>query len=144
MAGQAEHLRLLAQDADDLTVIAAALQDAVGKIGDIRYEPQARRVTLLLNRFRWEAGERPGERVRAGLQFGCVLSARARKLRREAPGAVVELLTIEFQPAEPPGGTVLLTFAGGGELRLDVECVDAALADLSEPWPARGKPTHEA
>jgi hypothetical protein len=36
-------LRLLAQDADDLAVISAALQDAVAKIGDINFEPKARR-----------------------------------------------------------------------------------------------------
>ena len=32
-------LRLLAEDADDLTVISAALQDAVAKVGDIACEP---------------------------------------------------------------------------------------------------------
>lgn len=144
MAGQGDQLRLLAEDAEDLAVIAAAVQDAVGKIGDIQYEPSARRVTLALNRFRWEAGGRSGERVRAGLQFGGVLATQARKLRREVPEAVVELLTIEFQPGEAPGGTILLSFAGGGDLRLEVECIDAALADLSEPWPARRKPKHEA
>ncbi|MDR3514017.1 MAG: DUF2948 family protein [Caulobacteraceae bacterium] len=143
MVGQAEHLRLLAEDAEDLEVIAAALQDAVGRIGDIQYEAAARRVTLVLNRFRWEADGRAGERVRAGLQFGGVLSAKARKLRRDAPEAVVELLTIDFQPGEAPGGVIQLSFAGGGDLRLEVECIDAALADISEPWPAKRKPSHE-
>jgi len=37
-----EPLRLLAQDADDLAVISAALQDAVARIGDIRFEASAR------------------------------------------------------------------------------------------------------
>ena len=32
-------LRLLAQDADDLAVISAAMQDAVAKVGDIFFEP---------------------------------------------------------------------------------------------------------
>ena len=31
----------------------------------------------------------------------------------------------------------------GGDLRLEVECVDAALADLSDAWPARSAPAHE-
>lgn len=144
MAGEGEQLRLLAEDAEDLAVIAAALQDAVGRVGDIQYEPAARRVTLALNRFRWEAGARARERVRSGLQFGGVMSTQARKLRRDAPDAVVELLAIEFQPSEPPGGSVLLSFAGGGDLKLEVECLDVVLADLSEPWPARRKPNHEA
>jgi hypothetical protein len=139
-----EPLRLLAQDAEDLAVIAAALQDAVGKIGDVTYEAPARRLTLALNRFRWEAGGRGGERVRAGLQFGGVLSVKTRKLRRDAPDAVIELLTIGFEPGEAPGGTVTLSFAGGGDLRLEVECVDAAVADVSQPWPTRRKPAHES
>jgi hypothetical protein len=33
-------------------------------------------------------------------------------------------------------------FAGGGDLRIDVECLDAVLTDLSERWPARIAPTH--
>ena len=45
-------LRLLAQDADDLAVLSAALQDAVAKIGDIAFEPSARRLTVAFNRFR--------------------------------------------------------------------------------------------
>jgi hypothetical protein len=143
MARQGEQLKLLAEDAEDLAVVAAALQDAVGKIGDIRYEPAARRLTLVLNRFRWEAQGRSGERVRAGLQFGGVLAVQARKLRRDAPEAVVELLTIEFEPGEAPGGSIVLTFAGGGDLKLEVECIDAALADLTDPWPAKRKPKHE-
>ena len=68
-----EPLRLIAQDAEDLKLIAAALQDAVGRIGDIRYEPAGRRLTLALNRFRWEAGVKRGERVRTALQLGGVL-----------------------------------------------------------------------
>lgn len=135
-------LRLLAQDADDLEVLSAALQDAVAKIGDIRYEPAARRLTIAFNRYRWEATGRSRERVRAGLQFGCVLGVQARNLRRDADKAVVELLAMAFEPGEAPGGFVQLTFAGGGDLRLEVECIDAALADLSAAWPARSTPEH--
>jgi hypothetical protein len=135
-------LRLLAEDAEDLKVIAAALQDAVAKIGDIRFEAGPRRLTVAFNRFRWEAGG-ARERVRSGLQVGGVLSVQARRLRREAPRAVVELLTLAFEPGEAPGGVVTLTFAGGGDLRCAVECLDVVLADVSGPWPARGEPGHD-
>ncbi|HEX4196269.1 MAG TPA: DUF2948 family protein [Caulobacteraceae bacterium] len=135
-------LRLLAEDADDLGVISAALQDAVGQIGDISYEPDERRITLVLNRFRWEA-EAPGaERVRAALQFGSVMAVKARNLKREQPEAVVELLAVDFEPGDAPGGGVLLHFAGGGDLHLEVECIDAAMADLSDPWPCKRAPAH--
>ncbi len=143
MAKADDPLRLLAEDGEDLAVISAALQDAVIKLGDIRYEAAARRLTLAVNRFRWESGGRARERVRAGVQFGGVLAVKARKLRRDAPGAVVELLDVAFEPGDAPGGTVALTFAGGGDLRLEVECVDVILSDVSQAWPARGLPEHD-
>lgn len=135
-------LRLLAQDQDDLAVISAALQDAIAKVGDISYEAKARRLTIAFNRFRWEAGSR--QRVRSALQIGGVLSLQARKIRRDRRDAVVELLAIGFEADEPPGGVLTLSFAGGGDLRADVECVDAVLADVSEPWPTPRAPAHEA
>jgi len=134
-------LRLLAEDADDLAIISAALQDAVAKVGDISYEPRARRLTVAFNRFRWEAGVR--QRVRSALQLGGVLELKARKVRRDRPDAVVELLALTFEPGEAPGGAVTLSFAGGGDLRAEVECVDAVLADVSSPWPTPRKPGHE-
>lgn len=135
-------LRLLAQDAEDLAVISAALQDAVAKIGDIAFEPKARRLTVAFNRYRWERDERTHERVRTGLQLAGVLGVKSRKLRRDARGAVVELLAIGFEPGEAPGGAVVFTFAGGGDLRVEVECIEVVLADVSTPWPTPRTPTH--
>ncbi|HEX8569880.1 MAG TPA: DUF2948 family protein [Caulobacteraceae bacterium] len=139
----ARPLRLLAEDADDLQVISAALQDAIVKVGDILHEPQARRLTVVLNRFRWESSRH--ERVRAALQLGGVLDVKSRRIRREAKTAVLSLLAVTFEPngdAEDPGGTLVLTFAGGGDLRADVEALDAVLADLSAPWPTPRAPRH--
>ena len=109
-------LRLIAEDGEDLAVISAALQDAVCKIGDIRFEAAARRLTLGLNRFRWEVDGKAGERVRSGLQLNGVMQAQSRRLRREDKQAVISLLGVGFEPGEAPGGTIVLTFAGGGEL----------------------------
>ena len=55
----------------------------------------------------------------------------------------MELLAISFEPGEAPGGAIVLTFAGGGDLRVEVECVDAVLADLTQPWPTRRTPAHD-
>lgn len=134
-------LRLLAQDADDLAVISAALQDAVLKVGDIHFEAKARRLTVAMNRFRWEAGAR--QRVRTALQLGGVLTVQARKIRRDRKDAVLELLALTFDPGEAPGGVITFSFAGGGDLRGQVECIDAVLADVSEPWPTPRAPAHE-
>lgn len=134
-------LRLLAQDAADLQVISAAVQDAVAKVGDIVFEPRARRLTLAFNRYRWEAGG--GERVRSALQLGGVLNVQYRKIRRSAPDAVLELLAVTFEPGDAPGGVVTFAFAGGGDIRATVECIEAVLADVSPPWPTPRKPAHE-
>lgn len=134
-------LRLLAEDAGDLAVMSAALQDAITKVGDVRYEARARRLTIAFNRFRWESGVR--QRVRSALQVGGVLKVEARKIRRDSQDAVLELLTIGFEPGEAPGGVLTLNFAGGGDFRLQVECVDAVLADVSEPWPTPRTPAHD-
>ncbi len=136
-----EPLKLLAEDADDLAVVSAALQDAVAKVGDIGWEPKARRLTIAFNRFRWEAGQK--QRVRSALQLGGVMKVQTRKLRRERRDAVVELLALTFEPGEAPGGVLTFSFAGGGDLRAEVECVDAVLADLSQPWPTPRAPAHE-
>ena len=144
MAQSTPALRLLAEDAEDIQIISAALQDAVGRVGDIHYEPDGRRLTLVFNRFLWERKDAAaGGRVRSALQFGSVLSVKARKLKHEPKDAVVELLAVDFQPSEAPAGTVLLSFAGGADLAVEVECLDAVLADVSQPWPTRRSPSHE-
>ncbi len=134
-------LRLLAEDAGDLAILSAALQDAVLKVGDIVLEANARRLTLTVNRFRWEAA--PRQRVRAALQVGGVLGVGTRKIRRDAKEAILELLKVSFEPGEAPGGRIVFTFAGGGDLKAEVECVDAILADISDPWPTPRRPEHK-
>ncbi len=131
-------LRLLAADADDLQIMSAALQDSILRPVDIVWEKSARRVTLALSRFCWECG---GTRVMAAMQFGDVDAVKSRRLPR-GPETALELLAIDFEPVETPGGRVILMFAGGGDLRIDVECLDAVVTDLSERWPARIAPTH--
>ncbi|NBB52938.1 DUF2948 family protein [Rhizobium sp. CRIBSB] len=133
-----EPLRLLAQDADDLMIMSAALQDAILRPVDIVWEREARRVTLALSRFCWECG---GTRVMAAMQFGDVTAVKSRRLSR-GPDTALELLAIDFAPGEAPGGRVILMFAGGGDLRIDVECLDAVVADLSDRWPTAAPPQH--
>jgi hypothetical protein len=69
---------------------------------------------------------------------------KARNLRRDAADAVLVLLALTFEPGDAPGGLVVLSFAGGGDLRIEVECIDAAMADVTAPWPTPRAPRHEA
>ncbi|HAJ02427.1 MAG TPA: DUF2948 domain-containing protein, partial [Brevundimonas sp.] len=133
-----EPLRLLAMDVEDLQFVSAALQDAILRPVDIVWERSSRQVTLTLSRFCWECG---GTRVMAAMQFGDVTAVKSRQLPR-GPEQALELLALHFEPSEAPSGQVYLMFAGGGDLRIDVECLDVVLADLSDRWPAREKPSH--
>ena len=139
MSTEIEPLRLLAQDDHDLMIISAALQDAVLKARDIVWEKPARRVTITLTRFCWECG---GTRVGSALQFGDVTAVKSRRLPR-LPDSALELLAIHFEPAEAPGGRVILMFAGGGDLRIDVDCIDAVAVDVSDRWPTAAPPAHD-
>lgn len=139
-------LTLAAEDTADLEVISARLQDAVAKVKDLVYLPKRRRFAALFNRFQWEAGARRGNlRVQSGLHFDGVLSVKSHNIKRGAPDAVVSLLAIKFTPqsADDPAGAIELIFSGGGTLKLDVECIDAGLSDVSGVWAARGRPAHE-
>ena len=139
-------LRLLAEDDDDLQVISAALQDAILTVGEIAYEPQARRLTVALNRFCWECSVDEPVRIRAGLQLGGVLGVKSRDVKLDAKDAMLSILALTFVAAEAeedPGGVVLIHLAGDGDIRVEVECIDAVLSDLSEPWRAQASPAHE-
>ena len=138
---------LAATDAEDLTVISAKLQDAVARVGDLVWMPTSRRFAVLFNRFKWEdaQGKRSENvRVRSGLHFDGVMAAKSFKIMRGNPDAVLSLLAIQFLPkgGEDPGGMIVLVFAGGGAIKLDVENIDAELSDISGEWAALGKPSH--
>ena len=139
-------LRLLAETAEDLEVISAAIQDSVVKAGNLKYESRRNRFTLEINRFRWEAGAKrgDGERVRSLLAFDGVMGVKTRAVNKIDPEMILSLLQVSFTPAdEPPGGKVTLLFAGDGEIELDVEVLDATLLDSDYVWPTRRLPSHE-
>lgn len=136
-------LVLGAEDAEDLQVISARLQDAVARVGDLVWLPKQRRFAALFNRFKWESGQ--GLRVRSGLHFDDVISVQSHRIKRGDADAVVSLLAIQYTPkgGEDPGGVIELVFSGGGAIKLEVECIDAGLKDVSGEWAARGRPLHE-
>lgn len=138
-------LKLGAADAEDLEMLSARLQDAVGKLKDFVWLPKQRRFAVLVNRFRWEEAKGPGTRVRAVLRFDSVSKVQSVNIKQGAPDTVVSLLAIKFIPAaeNDPAGMIELALAGGGTIRLTVECIDAELSDQTGPWAARAKPDHE-
>lgn len=138
-------LKLLALDAEDLEVISAHVQDAVVRVADMGYARADHRFALLMNRFDWETGlakRDKGVRKRAALHFDAVQSVVTNGFDPAAPEGVLNLLAILFTPTDGPAGTVELSFAGGGTVRLGVECLEARLSDLGAAWAATAKPGH--
>jgi hypothetical protein len=138
-------LKLIALDTDDLEVISTHLQDAVVNVGDIVWLRSEKRVVLALNRFDWEAAstDHPQyQRRRTALRFERVNGVKCRSVQPKDKNAVLNLLSIEFQPADPPAGVVVLTFAGGAALRLEVECLEAEISDLGPAWATTHCPAH--
>ena len=143
-------LKLVALDAEDLAIVSAHLQDAVMRLDAITYQPKEKRFVMLLNRFDWPKAladgnaKRPGnERRRAAIRFERVRAVRRRDIAQATPDTVLSLLTIGFEATEAPAGHVTLMFAGGGAIRLDVECIEAELRDLGAVWSVTGRPDHD-
>jgi hypothetical protein len=145
-------LKLTALDVEDLAVISACLQDAISRVADTAYEPKRRRFAILFNRFRWEnegkpslggwSGPRTPERVRCAVHFDGVTAVRHRNINQANQQQLLDLLAIQTEEQRDGTVRIQLVFAGGAEMLLEAECVDCYLEDLSQPWPATGRPEH--
>lgn len=114
-------LRLRALDLDDLAVLSGAVEGARVRVADMTFERRRRRFAIAMTSF----GGRP-----AGLHFEGVLKVATRGIDRARPEAEVELRAIGCEPGADADATVVLAFAGGGSVRLDVECIEAYLAEM--------------
>jgi hypothetical protein len=151
-----DELKLVALDKDDIEVVSAHVQDAVVRVADILWQPREHRFVMALNRFDWMSAvevnanpkiqdTRPDyRRCRTALRFERVLGCKCRNLDQSKRDSRLNLLAVEFIESDTPAGVVTLTFSGGGVIRLDVECLEAELADLGEVTAAALCPDHFA
>ncbi|CDX42978.1 conserved hypothetical protein [Mesorhizobium sp. SOD10] len=139
-------LKLIALDDQDLSIVSAHVQDAVMKVSDLEYLPAAKRFVLTMNRFVWEAKSglfrQHNERRQSVLHFDRVLGAKTSGIPRHKPAEVLSLLAVSFIAISKPAGIIELVFSGGGTIMLDVECVEARLADVGGSWEASSRPVH--
>lgn len=148
--GREAPLNIGAEDADDLKILSALVQDAVFPMTEMSWRASERRFALLLNRFRWEdrdAAEKRGrgyERVQSLLVIDNVLGVASQGIDRTDRDIVLSLLSVTFEAGEDGAGTLLLTLAGDGAIRLSVEAVAATLKDVTRPYlaPSRHLPRH--
>jgi len=140
-------LKLRAEDADDLAVISACLQDSLVAVRDLAFVLQDRSFLMVANRFRWEtrpeSGEAVYQRTLCGVTFGAVEGVSYLGFRRSEDQRILSLLAI--RPASDGGReAILLEFSGGAAIRLEVARILCHAQDLGEPWPTQWQPRHDA
>jgi hypothetical protein len=142
-------LKLRAEDADDLAVISACLQDALVAVRDLAFVPQDRAFLMAANRFRWEGAARPEraetgyQRILCGITFGAVAGVSYIGFRRSEDDRILSLLTIRPWH-DDEGEAIRLEFSGGAAIRLDVAHIVCHAQDVGEPWPTQWQPRHDA
>lgn len=144
-------LRLKAQDAEDLTVVSALLQDAVLPMKETSWQPDLNRFGMLVNRFRWEdksdaeIGKRAYERVQTMLIVDCVQNVSSMGIDHNDSEQIISILAVNFEATEDCAGKLVFTLAGDGALALDVECINITVKDVTKPYVAVSKsaPSHK-
>lgn len=137
-------LKVLAEDEDDLQVIAACLQDALIPLSGMKYDPECGQFHLVANRFCWECepesldGASYYARVAAGIAFHHVKDVQKKGIHLQNQSELVNLLTIH----NAENGCVHLIFSGGAEIKLKVDKLCCHLKDVDEPYPTPNKPDH--
>ena len=92
-------LALKAEDEVDLRILSSLVQDAVLTGAEISHDAKARRLALLVTRFRWEDAQaaeaegRPFERVRSLMVIGDVMRVVSDGVQRDGD-TVLELLAL--------------------------------------------------
>lgn len=148
--GAERPLRLRAVEVEDLPILSALAQDSVFPASEMQWDRGQRRFALLLNRFRWEDNPaaakraRSVERVQSVLAIEDVVSVASSGVPKGDADTILSLLSVEFTPTEDGAGVVLLTLAGDGAIRLQVEALEATLTDVTRPYiaPSRKTPQH--
>lgn len=141
-------LRLRAEDAEDLAVISACLQDALVAVRDLAYDPSARCFMLVANRFRWEGRAARAdagaalERIYCGITFDAIDGVAYRGFQRTEEDRILSLLAIRSKTA-PTGVTIELEFAGEATIRLSAPTISCRASDFGEPWPTLWHPGHQ-
>jgi len=139
-------LKLKAIDASEVEILSAAMEGAITSPGELGYSSKSRQFTMTASRFMWEAfsssAPKQGSRIRTGLFVTDILSARRQNMPAD-PETVLELLSITAKAGEDGLAELLISFAGGPSISLNVECVEITLTDAGEAWQTDVIPAHD-
>ncbi|WP_164156523.1 DUF2948 family protein [Sandarakinorhabdus rubra] len=127
-------LALLGQEPGDIETVSALLQDATLRLADVGYDRKARRLALLVNRYRRETPA--PSRIRCALRLEAVAAVQRAGWPADAH-AVTVILSLAMD-----GDWLVITCAGGIALRAQLEVIELVLEDMGEPWATSRVPDH--
>src|ERR1700733_12668059 len=143
MAGLAPAVQLSAVHREGLGAIFPHNEDTCVYRVDMTWLPGQRRFVVAGMRYDWVGAKTgPEERVSSVLRFDRVLKVSHLGLTETSADATLNLLAVTFEKTDPPAGIIILAFADGALVRLDVECVEVELRDMGHRVPAQACPGH--
>jgi hypothetical protein len=155
MQVESPKLRLLAHDRDDISVLSALLQDAIIPGADMSFDRKLNEFVIVANRFCWELepltdvkssdGKAIHERRLCGVRIARVRSVHHNhwpKTRQYRLFNLLALGLVDMAEHAKDGSVLQFEFSGGSSLRLNVDDVDIAFADLDVGHPTSLQPKH--
>jgi len=140
--GREAPLNLGALDGEDLQVLSSLVQDAVFPASEMQWDRKGARFALLVNRVRWEdqgKDRHAPERVQSVLMVSNVQGVASQGVPKGDADTILSLLSLAFEEGDAPSGHLILTLAGGGAIRLNVEALEVSLKDVTRPYKAVSK-----
>ena len=152
----AKQLRLLARDEDDVAVVSTLLQDAIIPGADMKFNRNKSEFILVANRFCWEIPPLDGvtssdgkpvyERRLCGMCIRHVSAVQRHNwpdMWQDALFNLLALRRVDMAEQAGEGAGLKFEFSGGSSVRLLMDEIDIALADLDVGHPTSLQPVHD-
>ncbi|MDB2390865.1 DUF2948 family protein [Alphaproteobacteria bacterium] len=156
------HLRLRAQDEDDLAVLSSLFQDAIIPGSDMHIDKTHKRFVIVANRFCWERPPLDGvtledggvvhERVLCGMQIFNVEQVQQSGMPANRRDSLLNLLALRVEPLQAMADTksaniakwtISLLFSGNATIKLSVQEIDVIVEDIDLTRPTAVHPRHD-
>ncbi len=145
-------LKIKSENADDLIIISGLVQDATVLVNDMRWLKKPRQFAIVMNRFRWEDRHkrtiwpwtwfRNPKRVRSALRITDILDIKFQNIPFNQKNHVMALLAITAEMGDDGLVTLSLNFSGFAAIKVQAECLNVFLEDLTEDWVTENVPDH--
>jgi len=133
-------INLSAQKEEDLVILSTLCQHSIIKISNIKWAKKSKRFYILLTRLCWELHHFSKKkdtflkRVNSILIFDNVFSVKSKGIQQSKSNMITSLLTFNYNFLCFEKQSIDLIFSGDAQITIDVECIEAFLKDVSDPF----------